>query len=146
MKNQACKRNALEENQVAPICFCRKCTDNREAIGVPVSRYKKLTRAPARPLRDASYMKYREEVYRRDDYICQLCGYPVDPSARPMDDAYPHLDHDQAVSIGGQNDIDNLFTSHRFCNITKGSDQQFWRSRLALEDLEGRFGHLQPEP
>lgn len=146
LKHQSCKRDALEAQSIPPICFCSKCTRNRESLGISVSRYKNLNSRTPKPSRDTSYMKHREEVYKRDEYICQLCGYPVDPSARPMDDAYPHLDHGDAVSNGGQNGIDNLFTSHRFCNITKGSDPGAWSFRLSLEDLEGRFGHIQPPP
>lgn len=144
LKHQKCKRDAVEEWHIPPICFCSKCARNRENLGIALSSYKNLNSREPRPARDVSYMKYREEVYERDNYICQLCGYPVDPSARPMDDAYPHLDHGDAVSNGGQNDIDNLFTSHRFCNITKGRDSGAWSFRLSLEDLEGRFGHIQP--
>lgn len=70
--------------------------------------------------------------------------FPTDPNARVMDDAYPHIDHVDARTFGGSDDLENLQTAHRFCNIIKGSDPVSWRHRLSLEDLEGRYGYLLP--
>ena len=60
----------------------------------------------------------KEAVFQRDEYICHYCGihcfesYIQDPKSVTIDHAYP-------ISAGGRNNIDNLITCCKECNLTK---------------------------
>lgn len=58
--------------------------------------------------------KIRFEVLKRDKFTCQYCG-------RSVPDVILQIDHIQPVSKGGSNDIMNLVTSCRDCNLGKGA-------------------------
>lgn len=64
----------------------------------------------------------REAVIKRDDYICQICGKPTDPSDRewgtigPM---FPTVDHIIALANGGTHTWDNVQCAHAICNSYK---------------------------
>ena len=64
--------------------------------------------------RKAISKKIRFEVFKRDQFTCQYCG-------RTVPDVILHVDHIQPVSKGGTNDILNLVTSCRDCNLGKGA-------------------------
>ncbi len=69
--------------------------------------------------RDRIPVGIKEQVLQRDEYICQYCGthcfdtYVQDPKSVTLDHFFPR-------SAGGRNDIDNLITSCRDCNLHKG--------------------------
>ena len=54
----------------------------------------------------------RFEVFKRDGFTCQYCGGK--PPA-----AILHIDHITPVSAGGTNDLANLVTSCKDCNLGK---------------------------
>jgi hypothetical protein len=60
-------------------------------------------------------------IYERDDWVCQLCGEPVNRAAHFLDNDYPSLDHITALATGGDHTEDNLWTTHRLCNSIKGA-------------------------
>lgn len=60
--------------------------------------------------------KHRQTVLERDNYICQICGLPTDPDVSPSADTYPTLDHIIKVIDGGDDELDNLRTAHKWCN------------------------------
>ena len=70
--------------------------------------------------RDNVPRKIRLRVYERDEYICQYCGkwcyesYVNDGKAVTIDHAIP-------VASGGTNDIENLVTCCRECNLRKSA-------------------------
>ncbi len=55
----------------------------------------------------------RDRVYERDEGVCYLCGFGVDP-----DDW--HLDHIISLANGGTNTYDNVAVTHPACNLKKG--------------------------
>jgi 5-methylcytosine-specific restriction endonuclease McrA len=67
--------------------------------------------------------KKKQKIYLRDDFTCQYCGvycydsWVNDPKALT-------IDHGTPIVGGGSNQIDNLITSCRECNLTK-SDKRF---------------------
>jgi len=60
--------------------------------------------------------KLRFEVFKRDSFTCQYCG-------RSAPDVVLHVDHIIPVSEGGENDITNLVTSCKDCNLGKSNRQ-----------------------
>lgn len=61
------------------------------------------------------------ELCERDQYICQLCGEPVD-----MDAKHPHpnsatMDHIIPLSQGGTHERNNIQLAHLSCNVRKGA-------------------------
>lgn len=63
--------------------------------------------------RQAIPKKIRFEVFKRDKFTCQYCG-------RSVPDVILQIDHIKPVASGGDNDIMNLVTACRDCNLGKG--------------------------
>lgn len=56
----------------------------------------------------------RFEVFKRDSFTCQYCG-------RSAPEVVLQVDHIEPVAKGGKNDLLNLITSCRDCNLGKGA-------------------------
>lgn len=61
------------------------------------------------------------QVYERDNWMCGLCGEPIDQELK-----WPHpksvsLDHIVPISKGGAHSMGNTQASHLGCNIAKGN-------------------------
>lgn len=85
--------------------------------------------------------RVRFEVFKRDRFTCQYCG-------RKAPDVVLHADHVTPRAAGGDDDILNLVTSCRECNLGKSdrllSDQaDIEVRRKAMEDLEDRRSQLE---
>lgn len=61
----------------------------------------------------------RSEIFARDDWMCQLCFEPVDPSLRYPDPMSVSLDHVIPVSRGGSHSRANTQCAHLACNMRK---------------------------
>lgn len=80
--------------------------------------------------------KVRFEVLKRDRFTCQYCGITAI-------DHLLHVDHVKPVAEGGSDDVLNLVTSCRDCNLGKGArpldDNGYLRAQhKQLADLEER--------
>lgn len=62
----------------------------------------------------------KEEIFERDNGICQLCGYPVSTDSNAPDALRPHYDHLMPLTAGGTNTRDNVILAHAYCNLSKG--------------------------
>lgn len=62
------------------------------------------------------------DIYSRDNWVCQLCGDPVDSSLTFPDQMSATLDHITPMSLGGPHSPANLQLAHWLCNILKGAD------------------------
>ena len=85
--------------------------------------------------------KLRFEVFKRDSFKCQYCG-------RTAPDTILEVDHIKPVKDGGTNDISNLITSCKDCNIGKGArllsdDAVIQKQRQQLEELNERREQLE---
>lgn len=85
--------------------------------------------------------RVRFEVFKRDRFTCQYCG-------RKAPDVILHADHVTPRAAGGGDDILNLVTSCRECNLGKSdrllSDQaDIEVRRKAMEELEERRSQLE---
>ena len=63
----------------------------------------------------------RSDIYRRDDWKCQICFKPIDRSLRFPNPKCASIDHIIPVSMGGTNRPENLQTSHLRCNVALGN-------------------------
>jgi len=64
--------------------------------------------------RETISLKVRFEIFRRDDFSCQICGATAHESRLEVDHKHP-------VSRGGTNDPENLWTLCFPCNRGKGT-------------------------
>lgn len=63
----------------------------------------------------------RALIYRRDNWMCQICFDPIDREVNPNDDMAPSLDHIIPRSAGGGHESSNLRLAHRLCNSVRGA-------------------------
>lgn len=78
----------------------------------------------------------RLRVYRRDNWVCQLCGNPMSRAYSRDDDWSPTLDHIIPRSRGGSDDLGNLRSAHMWCNAARGNESEF---SVPVEVLEAVF-------
>lgn len=75
--------------------------------------------------------KKRFEILKRDGFKCQYCG-------KTWKDVTLEVDHIIAKSKGGTDDVDNLITCCRECNMWKGArpleSPELWKSKF--EDVQ----------
>jgi 5-methylcytosine-specific restriction endonuclease McrA len=77
--------------------------------------------------RERSYRKrgqfvanvYRNDIYKRDNYICQLCDERVDMNKVAPHPLSPTLDHIIPLSKGGTHEPSNVQLAHFICNSIK---------------------------
>lgn len=65
----------------------------------------------------------RGAVFERDNWTCQLCGYPVDRDAEVPAPMAPTIDHTLALANGGEHSMANAQCAHFMCNVRKGASQ-----------------------
>lgn len=120
-----CLRNHLEAEGRAPACRCRRCRRELERDRSGDTRPIKTTRSLSRDgsrARKGGYQRHRDVVLERDEYLCSICGLPLDPNVDHLDDQYATLDHIIRVSEGGGDEPDNLRAAHRWCNLARERD------------------------
>jgi 5-methylcytosine-specific restriction endonuclease McrA len=141
VRHRPCRREMLDRHERDLGCRCRSC---RAEAGLPPTR--PFKKPPEGPRRSTGYRRHAPEVYARDGLLCQICGLPTEPDAHPSEDTYPSLDHEVPLGEGGTDDIENLRTAHRWCNI-KRSGTPLWgpMDDDAIRHLaRERFAHLLP--
>lgn len=65
------------------------------------------------------------EIFRRDDWVCRLCGKACDRDAVVPNHLAATLDHVIPVSRGGEHTRDNTQCAHFICNSRKGNDLHY---------------------
>lgn len=91
--------------------------------------------------RKAIGAKLRFEVFKRDSFRCQYCG-------RSAPQVILQVDHIDPVTEGGTNDIMNLITACRECNLGKGArrisdDATIRKEKQQLDELNERREQLE---
>jgi hypothetical protein len=59
------------------------------------------------------------EIFERDNWVCGLCGEPVDPDLRHPDPQSASLDHRKPIVKGGGHTRANVQLAHLRCNFRK---------------------------
>lgn len=97
------------------------------------------------PIR-ARKMNGRKRAYlrglliRAQDGICAHCEKPLPAEWEHRSPDEPTLDHVQARSLGGSNDISNLLVKHRECNEAGGNRPPSKRDRKWQAIVAARLG------
>lgn len=63
----------------------------------------------------------RAEIFDRDNWVCHLCGGPIDRDAKPRTSRAASLDHVIPLSLGGEHSRANTRAAHHGCNARKGN-------------------------
>lgn len=74
----------------------------------------------------------RLSLYKRDQWICQICMDPVDPASPKFSIWRPTLDHIIPRSRGGLDNFDNLRLAHGWCNSVRGNREGLTLAELAV--------------
>ena len=90
-----------------------------------------LGSGPRIPLRPTYTAEERSIVFARQGGICPGCGVSMNPIHDPVDPTSMELDHIEAFSNGGSNDLSNIQGLCRDCNNIK--------SNLDVEDAAQRL-------
>lgn len=59
------------------------------------------------------------QVMERDQWLCQLCGHPIDRKARWPQALFGSVDHILPLSRGGRHKWENVQATHLYCNVSK---------------------------
>jgi 5-methylcytosine-specific restriction endonuclease McrA len=94
------------------------CSEDCNSAAHAVTR--KMAKRASRPRKPGSPLFARDELARRDGYVCGLCCLPVDMALVYPDPGFGSIDHVVPVARGGSNDLSNLQLAHLSCNLRKG--------------------------
>lgn len=64
---------------------------------------------------------YKIKIYERDEWMCKLCGEPVDPRIEYPNLLSASLDHIVPLANGGTHEPNNVQLAHFICNSRKGN-------------------------
>ena len=81
----------------------------------------------------------KEEVYRRSNNTCEICGKPLSRFSYSIDHIIP-------LSRGGTNNIDNLRAVHPTCNKLKGNFTDVEMKKVVTNVYENIAGPAAPNP
>ncbi len=105
-----------------PARFCsQKCVQSTETYKDGRRRHAHLRRVRLASGGVSRDRVYRQRIYERDGWRCQLCQRPVRRDVAPMHDMAPTLDHIIPVSAGGLHEPLNVQTAHFLCNSKRGA-------------------------
>ena len=88
--------------------------DERRRANYELRRARKKTNGPVEKFLNV-------DVFERDDWLCGLCGEPVDKDLSWPDPMSASLDHIIPLSRGGAHTLDNVQLAHLVCNIRKNN-------------------------
>lgn len=63
---------------------------------------------------------YRQRIFERDNFTCQLCLQPMAMDKRAPHPQSPSIDHVIALANGGTHEPNNVQAAHWLCNAIKG--------------------------
>lgn len=100
----------------------RLAADNRAYYAANrESCYRRVNKRRARKLGNGVEDYDRNDIFERDDWICQICGEPVDPQLVWPDMMRKSIDHIIPIARGGPDTAENVQLAHLRCNLRKGA-------------------------
>ena len=105
MTSELCRLNREARDELAPI---------KQRM---VKLYRERQRCNHVLIRRRLSDAQRETIWIRDHKRCYLCGETI----KDWTGEFLHVDHVDAFSRGGSNDLSNLRATHPKCNLSKGS-------------------------
>lgn len=124
----ACTFSPFERNMVCS----DECDEKRVRAWMEKARLRDPERYKQR-MRDGEYKRKarqravawepvrRLDIFERDQWICQLCGEPVDRTCTFPHPKFPTIDHVVPLALGGPHIRANLQCAHLRCNVKKGA-------------------------
>jgi len=82
--------------------------------------------------------EFRRAIFKRDRWICHLCGESADPEAEVPHPLAATIDHVEATANGGIDTFGNVLTAHFICNSRKRD--------LTVEEYRARYAGQRPSP
>lgn len=79
----------------------------------------------------------KHEIYARDNWVCGICGTPIDKTKTFPSPASPSLDHIIPMSKGGPHTRQNTQAAHLSCNAGKKNQEGYVPSEGVLERVGG---------
>jgi 5-methylcytosine-specific restriction endonuclease McrA len=71
-------------------------------------------------MRSVIHVPYsRWEIFQRDNFVCHICGAPIDMNALAPTPMSPSIDHVIPIKLGGADTEDNVKAAHFICNSKK---------------------------
>lgn len=105
---------------------CDWCGDHFVGVGLTCSERCKKNRKWNRRTTSTFHVspKFRNSIYERDSWTCQICLTPVDINAGTGSNLYPSLDHivPQSAMLLPDHSAGNLRTVHMLCNAYRRDD------------------------
>lgn len=131
--HRGCLREMLdrEEGDARRACSCEACQRERgQPYRAAVSAARSARRRTHGRALSPELRRNRPAVLERDNWICQICGLPLDREASVVDDLYAQVDHVTPAAFDGEDEMENLRAAHRWCN---------WALRDSLMETEVRM-------
>ena len=76
-----------------------------------------------------------EDLGKRDNWLCHLCGQPVKRNAKSGSRRAPTRDHVVPRARGGTNSADNIKLAHRECNSERATRSiSKFRKKVGFDD------------
>lgn len=121
-----CFHAFIAEDKMMHKKYCSDTCKNRQRYRVQGARKRRKYGAHAHRSRARRYggdysAVNRQEVFKRDGYVCHLCGRITRPDDGPNTERYPTIDHLVPMSLGGDHSYKNVKTACFGCNTRRGN-------------------------
>ncbi len=115
VKSRVCQRCGIMFMGKPMKWLCDRCSAEGKRAH---SDRRQAAKRAARPITE---LIKRDDVFKRDNWECQVCGKVTNPDADVSHPLYPNVDHIIPLSRGGSHTMDNVQCACRLCNIKKSN-------------------------
>jgi len=104
------------------LIFCFVQNNQQYAWIIKFRVYQRIDKPqkPNNPAPSIQNTKYRMAIFKRDNYVCHICGESTEISTNSNDSNFPTVDHLIPQSKGGNHYPSNLKTACSRCNKGRG--------------------------
>ena len=115
--------SAIQNLSSKQLIFCFLQNNQQYAWIIKFRVYQRIDK-PQKPINPAPSIqntKYRTAIFKRDNYLCHICGEITEISTNSNDSNFPTVDHIIPQSKGGNHYPSNLKTACSKCNKARGN-------------------------